>query len=172
MLIAGFICSDVVTVAPFALAVSVAVCVEETALTVAANVALVAFAGMVTDAGTVTAALLLVRLTPRPPLPAAALSVTVQLSVSAPVIDVSLHDTPFKTPTAAAEKVCIPVPFSCTVAALADALVATVNSPVAAPALAGLNCNCTTELLPPAIDRGKLAPTTLNDCPAMLICET
>ncbi|MFZ0745994.1 MAG: hypothetical protein WAM85_16405 [Terracidiphilus sp.] len=50
------------------------------------NPTLVALAGTVTEAGTATAALLLARLTLTPPLPAAALSATVQESLPAPVI--------------------------------------------------------------------------------------
>ena len=67
--------------------VSVAVCAVVTAAIVAVKLALVAPEATVTDDGTVTAALLLERLTDWPLLPAAALSVTVQLSVPAPVID-------------------------------------------------------------------------------------
>jgi hypothetical protein len=51
---------------------------------VAVNPALVAPAGTVTADGTVTALLLLARLTARPPLPAAAFSVTVQVSAADP----------------------------------------------------------------------------------------
>ena len=68
---------------PLAVAVSVTVCVEVTAATVAVNAALVAPAATVTDAGTVTALLLLARLTANPPVPAAAVSVTVHASVPA-----------------------------------------------------------------------------------------
>jgi hypothetical protein len=69
-----------------ALAVRVTACAVPTDDTVALNPALVAFAGTVTVAGTVTAALLLDTLTHRPPLGAAALSVTVQASVPDPVM--------------------------------------------------------------------------------------
>jgi hypothetical protein len=55
--------------------------------TVAVKLAVVAPAVTVTLAGTTTAALLLATLTANPPLGAAAFSVTVQLSVPAPVID-------------------------------------------------------------------------------------
>jgi hypothetical protein len=55
--------------------------------TVAVKLAVVAPAATVTLAGTTTAELLLARLTANPPLGAAAFSVTVQLSVPAPVID-------------------------------------------------------------------------------------
>jgi hypothetical protein len=71
----------------FAVAVSVTDCAVENDETVAVNVALVAPAATVTVDGTVTAELLLVRLTLTPPLAAAAFSVTVHESVPAPVID-------------------------------------------------------------------------------------
>jgi hypothetical protein len=70
-----------------ALAVRVAVCAVLTDETVAANLALLAPAATVTEAGTVTALLLLERLTLNPPLGAAALNATVQESVPAPAID-------------------------------------------------------------------------------------
>ena len=71
---------------PPAAAVSVAVCVVVTAAAVAVKPALDAPAGTVTLPGTVTALSLLDRLTARPPVPAAPVSVTVQASVPAPVI--------------------------------------------------------------------------------------
>jgi hypothetical protein len=74
-----------------AVAVSVADCAELTAATVAGNPMLVALAGTVTVAGTVTEVLLLERLTTNPPAPAAALRVTVQASAPAPVIDPLAH---------------------------------------------------------------------------------
>jgi hypothetical protein len=82
--------------------------------TVAVKAALVAFAGTVTVAGTVTAMLLLERLILRPPLGAAALSVTVQASVPAPVMDALLQEIPLnaaETPVAA-----VPVPLRAIVA--------------------------------------------------------
>ena len=54
---------------------------------VAVKLTVVAPAATVTEAGTVTAELLLVRLTTKPPVGAAALSPTVHVSVPAPVID-------------------------------------------------------------------------------------
>jgi hypothetical protein len=69
------------------LAVRVTDCALVTGATVAVNPALVAFAGMVTVAGTVTAALLLERLMLRPPLAAAEVSVTVHASVPDPVME-------------------------------------------------------------------------------------
>jgi len=80
-------CRTKVSATPPAFAVSVAVCAELTADTVAVKLAVVAPAATVTEAGTVTAELLLARVTANPPLGAAALSVTVQLSVPAPDID-------------------------------------------------------------------------------------
>ena len=75
-----------------ALAVSVTASAVVTDDTVAVNPALLALAGTTTVAGTVTAPLLLVRPTLRPPLPAAAVSVTVQASLPDPVIDALLQD--------------------------------------------------------------------------------
>jgi hypothetical protein len=59
-----------------------------TAATVLVNPALVAPAATVTDVGTLTAPLSLVRLTAKPLLPATELSVTVQLSLAEPVIEI------------------------------------------------------------------------------------
>ncbi len=70
-----------------ALAVTVAVCVVLNVETVATKLAVVAPAATVKPAGTVTAELLLARLTAYPPVRAAALSEMLQLSVPAAVID-------------------------------------------------------------------------------------
>jgi hypothetical protein len=70
-----------------ALAVSVTACADVTDDTFAVNPALAAFAATFTVAGTVTAALLLARLTLIPPYPAARVRVTVQLSLPNPVMD-------------------------------------------------------------------------------------
>jgi hypothetical protein len=70
-----------------ALAVRVAVCAVLTEETVAVKAAVVEPAATVTEAGTVTALLLLARLTAKPPVGAAAFRVTVQLSVPDPVND-------------------------------------------------------------------------------------
>jgi hypothetical protein len=53
---------------------------------------------MVTEAGTVTAAELLDSVTARPPVEAAELSVTMQLSVPPPVIEALAQVRPFTTP--------------------------------------------------------------------------
>ena len=73
-------------VTPPALADNVAVCAVVTVVAEAVNLALVAPAVTVTVAGTETAELLLDRLTVSPPLGAAALNATVQVSLPAPVI--------------------------------------------------------------------------------------
>ena len=90
-----------------ALAVRVTACADVTDDTLAVNPALLALAGIVTVAGTVTAALLLVTDTLKPPLPAGPLSVTVQASLPAPVIDALLQDNALN-PAATA----VPVPVS------------------------------------------------------------
>jgi hypothetical protein len=76
-------CSEKTFEAPPAVAVSVADWVEVTAAIVAVKGAVVAPAATVTEAGTVTAALLLASVTACPPVGAAALSVTVHASVPA-----------------------------------------------------------------------------------------
>src|SRR5580693_2795380 len=116
-----------------ALAVSVAVCDKLTAVTVAENEPLVAPAATVTDVGTVTAELLLLRPTTKPPVAAAALSVTVQLSVPAPVIEPFAQVSPLSTGT--------PVPLKpTTVDVPVDELLVRVSDPVTAPAAVGSNC--------------------------------
>lgn len=70
---------------PPADAVSVAFCAVVMAEMVAVNPAVEEPAGTVTDPGTLTAALLLDRLTARPPFPAGVVSVTVQESLPAAV---------------------------------------------------------------------------------------
>ena len=102
---AAFSCSAKVLETPPALAVRVTDCAVVTDDTVAVNPALVALAGTTTVAGTVTEALLLVRPTLTPPLPAAELSVTVHVSPPAPVIDTLVQDSPLNTPGTA-----VPVP--------------------------------------------------------------
>jgi hypothetical protein len=57
------------------------------------KLAFVAFATTITDAGTVTAALLLARLTANPPAGAAPVRLTVQASDPVPVIEALLQDT-------------------------------------------------------------------------------
>ena len=116
-----------------AVAVSVTVVAVLTAVTVAVNVALVAPAATVTDAGTVTAELLLARLIANPPVAAAAFSVTVQLSVPAPVNEPLVQVRPVSTGT--------PVPLRLTVVVVpVDELLVSVSAPVAAPAAVGSNC--------------------------------
>lgn len=77
---------------PPPVAVNVAVCEDVTGLTVAVKDALAAFAGTATVAGTVTAELSLVRLTVVLLL-LAELSVTVQVSLSLPVMFESLQES-------------------------------------------------------------------------------
>jgi hypothetical protein len=89
---AAFSCRAKVLETLPALAVSVTACADVTDDTVAVNPALVAFAGTINVAGTVTAALLLARLTVRPPLTGAAVNITVQLSLPDSVIDALLQE--------------------------------------------------------------------------------
>lgn len=118
-----------------------------TADTVAVKPALVAPAGTVTEEGTATAVLLLASATVSPPTVAGAFSVTVQLSVPAPVIRPLLQLNPLSTPGAAAA---VPVPLSATVRVAVPAV--TVMDPVCVPAAMGANCSWSVWLCPPAIE--------------------
>ncbi len=101
--------------------------------TVAVKVAVVEPAATATVVGTVTAELLLARLTAKPPVAAAAFRVTVQLSVPAPVIEPLAQLSPLSTGT--------PVPLRPTmVEEPPEELLVNVSEPEAAPAVAGSNC--------------------------------
>jgi len=118
---------------PATFAVTATSCAVLTEFTVAVKPALVSPAGTLTEAGTVTAALLLDRLTVSPPLAAAAFNVTVQLSVPAPVMALVAQLTPVGTG--------IPVPLKVTaVEDPLDASLVTVTCPDSDPAAPGLNC--------------------------------
>jgi hypothetical protein len=77
-----------------AVAVNITDCAEVTGDTLAENVALFAFAGIMIVPGSATAALLLARLTFKPLLAAAALSVTVQALLPDPSMEELLHVNP------------------------------------------------------------------------------
>ena len=115
---------------------AVAVSVTDTALptdeTLAEKLALVAPEATVTEVGTVTAALLLVRLTANPPVDAAEFSDTVHVSVPAPVMEELVQEIAVSTG--------VPVPLKVTTDEdPVEELLARVNCPDAAPALVGSN---------------------------------
>jgi hypothetical protein len=112
--------------------VMVAVCAVVTAEAVAVKAAVVALPATVTDVGTLTALLLLLRLTVRPPLLAAEVRVTVQASVVAPVSEPLLQETALRAAVAC------PVPLMLTVAVPPEvALLLMVSVPARAPAVVG-----------------------------------
>ena len=116
-----------------AVADRVAVCAEVTAETVALNPALVAFAGIVTVEGTLTAGSALERLTVSPVPDGAALRLTRHESVPDPVMDVLLQVSPVSAGT--------PVPLRVTaVLGLVEELLVNVSCPVTAPETVGWNC--------------------------------
>lgn len=103
-----------------------------TAETVAAKLAVVAPAATDTADGTVTAELLLAKLTAKPPAAAAVFSDTEQLSVPAAVIDPLVQLNPLNTGT--------PVPLRLIrVEVPLAALLVRVSCPVAVPAVLGSN---------------------------------
>jgi hypothetical protein len=116
-----------------ALAVRVAVCAVLTDETVAVKLAVVEPAATVTEAGTVTVELLLARLTAKPPVGAAAFSVTVQLSVPDPVNEPLVQLSALSIGT--------PVPLRPTAVEVpVEELLVKVSEPEAAPVVVGSNC--------------------------------
>ena len=138
--VAAFSCSEKpIDVLPV-LAVMLADCAVVTDDTVALNAALVDAAGTVTEEGTLTALLLLERLTATPPLGADPVNVTVHASVPAPVIDELLQDTALTVGAVDA-----PVPLKLTEAVgLVDEVLVMVSCPDNEPAVVGSNCTVMT----------------------------
>jgi hypothetical protein len=159
----AFSCNDVALLTPAAVAVIVAVCAVLTAEAVAVNAALVALAGTVTEAGTVSAELLLASATANPPLGAAAVRLTVQASVTAPVSEALLQFTPASAAGAT------PVPLRLIVAVPPDALLLTVTAPVSDPAAVGSNDTFRTALCPGFKVTGALTPDAENPVPLIPI---
>lgn len=157
---AALSCSAWVAEAPLAIAVSIAVWVVVTAATVAVNPVEVAPAGTVTDAGTVTALLLLVRFTISPPGPAAAVSITVQAPLPAPVNELVAQLRALSAPGAA-----LPVPLRLIAAKPGEALLLILRTPLAAPATAGWKTTVRTADRLGFSVNGKAAPDTLNPAP-------
>lgn len=152
--------------APPAVAVNVADWAVLTAVAVAVKATVVAPAATVVEDGTVTAVSLLERLTVAPPVPAAELSVTVQMSVPDPVSELLAQLSALTGGTTAA-----PVPLNATVVADVLALLATVSSPVAAPVDVGANSAVMVYVLPELTVAGRLlVPTIENDSPLIAIC--
>jgi hypothetical protein len=126
-------CSPNVSADVPTVAVSVADSAEFTGEIFAVKLALVAPAATVTEPGTVTNELLLARLTANPPLAAAVLSVTVQLSVPDPMIDPLVQLSPVSPGT--------PVPLRATTIDVPfEELLVSDSCPVSAPAAPGANC--------------------------------
>ena len=158
--VAAFSCSETVWEMLPAVAVRVADCALLTAAALAVNAAPVAVAGTVTEAGTVTALLLLARLTMRPPVGAEPDKLTVQASVSDPVIEVLLQETALTVGVTA-----VLVPLRLTVAV--GAVLEIVNCPVTEPAPVGLNWTVSTSACPGFNVAGKLPPETANPVPVI-----
>lgn len=153
-------CNENVLVTVPAVAESVTVAPVLTEETVAVKLALVDPAATVTVAGTDTSALLLLpRFTAKPPVAAAAFSVTVQLSVPGPVKDPFAQLNPVSTGTP------VPLRFT-TVDVPVDELLVRVTEPEAAPAATGLNCTVRFAVRPPFRVSGKVTPEMLNPDPA------
>lgn len=153
-----------VSATPPTLAVNVAACTVVTGATLASKVALLAPAGTVTDTGTLTALSLLARATSRPPLAAVAFSVTVHVSLEAPVTDPFTQFSPVSIGT--------PMPLKATEAELAfDALLETLSWPLADPDAVGSNLIVTVTLVFAPILIGTLAPLIEKGCPVRFNAE-
>jgi hypothetical protein len=172
--VAAFNCSEKVCETPLAFADNVAVCEEATAATVAVKPALVAPAATVTDAGTLTDPLLLPNVTVTPPVGAAALSATVQLSVPAPVIDPLVQVSALNAGVLPVVAVPVPLRFTVTVfAALPVELPVTINCPLAAPAPVGAKFTLTLYVPPAATVTGRSpSPLAENTCPVTTSVDT
>ena len=126
-------CSAKLCVTLPALAVSVTVVAVVTAFTVVVKLPLLAPPAKATLTGTVTAELLLDKLTKNPLLGAAVFRVTVHVSFPAPVIDPFEQFSPVNTGT--------PVPVRLTALEVpVEELLVRVSAPVAGPAAVGSNC--------------------------------
>lgn len=166
-------CTSNVSATSPALAVNVAVSVALTAETLAVKLTAVDPSATVTEAGKLIAALSLVRPTANPPLVAAVLSSTVQMSLAGPVASASTQLNELNAGglgVAAA----VPVPLNPTTSVpFAVASLAIVSAPVAVPAAAGEKLTLKLNVCPAATVMGKSpAPLTVNDCPARVTCET
>jgi hypothetical protein len=146
--------------APPALAVRVAVCDEATDDTVAVKIALVAFAGTVTDAGTITAESLLARLTAIPPAGAASVRLTVQASDPEPVIEALVHET---VPTVS---VATPAAVMLTTMLPCDELLVIVSTPVNELTWGDVNCKVSVAVCPGLRVAGTVIPAALKSEPA------
>jgi len=172
----AFSCREKVFATPFNVAMSATDCEELTADAVAVNPTLVALAGTVTELGTFTAPLLLERFTLIPPLGAAALNVTVQVSDPAPVIEALAQERALNVGKGVPESA--PLPCSLIfVAGLADVLVITLNSPTVSVDAFGLKWTLKVRDSPAATMMGSFAaPSIENDAfdnwsPATFTCS-
>jgi hypothetical protein len=154
-------CKIVVAATWFAVAVKVDDWLVATDETLATNAAEVAPEGMVTDAGTATAALLLTRLTVCPVVRAAPLKLTEHETEAGPTMALLLQASPLKTG--------IPVPLRLTVALGHEgALLTMVTVPDAVPLLAGLKETVSARDWPGFKVAGRDGAEILNPAPATL----
>lgn len=161
---------------PLDVAVRVAACAVPTAATAAVNAVLVEPPAMVTDAGTLTALLLLERETVTPPEGAAAESETVQPTFADPVTEVVSQEIELSVETSELEDDPLPLPCNLIVAVVLVELCAAeppvlaavvevspvmVNVPEASVAACGLKCTTRIKVLPALIVTGSVpSPST------------
>lgn len=144
-------CSENVAGVPPVVAVSVAASLEVTGETLAVKFALLAPAATVTEAGTLTRELLLEIPMANPPLAAGVFTVTVQLSVPDPTIELLVQLSPVNAGT--------PVPLNPTAVELPlEELLAIDNCPAWAPAAVGSNSTLSVSVCPGVSVVGRPSP--------------
>jgi hypothetical protein len=143
--------SENVSAAPPVLAVSIAASVEFAGDTFAMKLALLAPTATVTEAGTLTSELLLARPIANPPPAAGVFTVTVQLSVPDPTIELLVQLSAVSPGT--------PVPLRLTTVALPlDELLAIDSCPPCPPAAVGLNSTLRVSVWPGVSVAGRPSP--------------
>lgn len=154
-------CSEKTFDSPPVVAVRTAVSLDVTLTAVALKVPVVDPAATVTVAGTVTSLVLLVRVTAVPPVGAAALRVTVQASVPAPVRVAFVQVRELRAPA-----VVSPVPLRLmSVVGFELALLVIRIEPVSAPAVVGSNATCSVALCPGCRVTGSVRPVIVKSAP-------
>ena len=150
-------------------AVRVTVSEETTDATLAAKVALVPPEGMVTEAGTLIAPLLLASVATNPVLGAAALIFTVQLSVPAPVIELLAQTSPESDAGFCEPLPCSLIEFAVLVAFVTAAMF---SSPLASVVVPGSNRTCATRVPPAGSLAGKVPAFTVKALLELTSCST
>ena len=149
----------------------VADCDELTDAAEAVKLVLVEDAATMTEAGTVTAELLLAKVSARPPEGAAAVKPTVQASDPALAIEGVRHDTVLTAGVADSVGGATAVALIFTITFPCGELLTTVRSPAKAFACAEVNCSVKVAVWPGFKVAGTVIPIAVNDAPVIEMAE-